>query len=28
VTKNGPVDLMKHIPVEVEEIEAIMAKAK
>ena len=28
ITKNGPVDLMKHIPLEVEEIEAIMAKAK
>jgi Xaa-Pro aminopeptidase len=28
VTKNGPVDLMKHIPVEVDEIEAIMAKVK
>jgi len=28
ITKNGPVDLMKHIPLEVEEIEAIMAKGK
>jgi len=28
ITKNGPVDLMKHIPLEVEEIEAIMTKAK
>ena len=26
VTKNGPVDLMKNIPIEVEEIEALMAK--
>ena len=28
VTKNGPVDLMKHIPIEVDEIEDIMAKTK
>ncbi len=28
VTKNGSIDLMKHIPVEVDEIEAIMAKYK
>lgn len=26
VTKNGPVDLMKNIPIEAEEIETIMAK--
>lgn len=26
VTKDGPVDLMKNIPIEVEEIEALMAK--
>jgi Xaa-Pro aminopeptidase len=26
ITDNGPIDLMKNIPVEVEEIEALMAK--
>jgi Xaa-Pro aminopeptidase len=26
VTENGPIDLMKNIPIEVEEIEALMAK--
>lgn len=26
VTKNGPVDLMKNIPIEADEIEALMAK--
>lgn len=26
ITKNGPVDLMKNIPIEVEEIETIMAR--
>lgn len=25
ITENGPVDLMKHIPIEVEEIEALMS---
>jgi len=28
VTENGPVDLMKNIPIEVDEIEALMAKKK
>jgi Xaa-Pro aminopeptidase len=28
ITKNGPVDLMKHIPIEVEEIEEIMSKGR
>lgn len=28
VTENGPVDLMAHIPVEVDEIEALMAKRR
>lgn len=28
VTKDGPVDLMKNIPVEVDEIEALMAKKR
>ncbi len=28
VTKNGPVDMMAHIPVEADEIEALMAKGK
>jgi Xaa-Pro aminopeptidase len=27
VTKNGPVDLMSHIPIEAEEIEHLMQKA-
>ncbi len=27
ITNNGPVDLMKHIPVEIDEIEALMAQA-
>lgn len=26
VTKKGPVDLMKNIPIEAEEIESLMAK--
>ena len=28
VTNDGPIDLMKNIPIEVEEIEALMAKHK